>query len=106
MFAKEDHNTALLAVQTCNGIKVGGRPLRVDLATTDPQLEGKTTVWGEFVTESHVRMQRYERQCEGGRKRKRERQENPDFDVHHGSNRSTSTQSEVAAFLECTVLKS
>jgi cleavage stimulation factor subunit 2 len=32
-----------------NGVDVGGRPLRIDLADSDPFLEGKTTVRGEII---------------------------------------------------------
>jgi cleavage stimulation factor subunit 2 len=32
-----------------NGADCGGRPLRIDLADSDPFLEGKTTVRGEIV---------------------------------------------------------
>jgi len=37
------------AVRNLNGTDVGGRPLRIDLADSDPFLEGKTTVRGELV---------------------------------------------------------
>ncbi|EPQ51913.1 hypothetical protein GLOTRDRAFT_5423, partial [Gloeophyllum trabeum ATCC 11539] len=39
-----DHETAMSAVRNLNNIDVGGRPLRIDLADSDPFLEGKTTV--------------------------------------------------------------
>jgi cleavage stimulation factor subunit 2 len=32
-----------------NNVDVGGRPLRIDLADSDPFLEGKTTVRGELL---------------------------------------------------------
>ncbi|KAK7027342.1 hypothetical protein VNI00_015305 [Paramarasmius palmivorus] len=44
-----DHETASSAVRNLNGYEVGGRPLRIDLADSDPFLEGKTTVRGELV---------------------------------------------------------
>ncbi|KNZ81118.1 Cleavage stimulation factor subunit 2 [Termitomyces sp. J132] len=44
-----DHETALSAVRNLNNTDVGGRPLRIDLADSDPFLEGKTTVRGEIV---------------------------------------------------------
>ncbi|KAF8892930.1 hypothetical protein BD779DRAFT_1507801 [Infundibulicybe gibba] len=44
-----DHETAASAVRNLNGVDVGGRPLRIDLADSDPFLEGKTTVRGELV---------------------------------------------------------
>ena len=37
------------AVRNLNGTDVGGRPLRIDLADSDPFLEGKTTVRGELI---------------------------------------------------------
>jgi len=36
-------------VRNLNNFEVGGRPLRIDLADSDPLLEGKTTVRGELV---------------------------------------------------------
>ncbi|KAF5322994.1 hypothetical protein D9611_009287 [Ephemerocybe angulata] len=44
-----DHETALSAVRNLNQHEVGGRPLRIDLADSDPFLEGKTTVRGELL---------------------------------------------------------
>ncbi|KAL1717592.1 hypothetical protein EV715DRAFT_274106 [Schizophyllum commune] len=44
-----DHDTALSAVRNLNNIEVKGRNLRIDLADSDPQLEGKTTVRGELI---------------------------------------------------------
>ncbi|EGO01055.1 hypothetical protein SERLA73DRAFT_50956, partial [Serpula lacrymans var. lacrymans S7.3] len=44
-----DHDTAASAVRNLNNVDVGGRPLRIDLADSDPFLEGKTTVRGELV---------------------------------------------------------
>ncbi|KAF9476034.1 hypothetical protein BDN70DRAFT_914686 [Pholiota conissans] len=44
-----DHETALSAVRNLNNVDVGGRPLRIDLADSDPFLEGKTTVRGELM---------------------------------------------------------
>jgi cleavage stimulation factor subunit 2 len=37
------------AVRNLNGQDCGGRPLRIDLADSDPFLEGKTTVRGEII---------------------------------------------------------
>ncbi|KAG6860714.1 hypothetical protein C0995_008299 [Termitomyces sp. Mi166 len=37
------------AVRNLNNTDVGGRPLRIDLADSDPFLEGKTTVRGEII---------------------------------------------------------
>jgi len=45
----QDHKTTLSAVRNLNGTDVGGRPLRIDLADSDPFLEGKTTVRGELM---------------------------------------------------------
>jgi cleavage stimulation factor subunit 2 len=45
----QDHDTAISAVRNLNGADVGGRPLRIDLADSDPFPEGKTTVHGELV---------------------------------------------------------
>lgn len=36
-------------MRNLHGVDVGGRPLRIDLADSDPFLEGKTTVRGEIV---------------------------------------------------------
>ncbi|KAI6038616.1 hypothetical protein EDC04DRAFT_2569482, partial [Pisolithus marmoratus] len=44
-----DHETAASAVRNLNNVDVGGRPLRIDLADSDPFLEGKTTVRGELI---------------------------------------------------------
>ena len=44
-----DHETAASAVRNLNNTDVGGRPLRIDLADSDPFLEGKTTVRGELL---------------------------------------------------------
>jgi len=44
-----DHETAQSAVRNLNNVDCGGRPLRIDLADSDPFLEGKTTVRGELV---------------------------------------------------------
>lgn len=43
-----DHETAMSAVRNLNGTDVKGRPLRIDLADSDPFLEGKTTNRGEL----------------------------------------------------------
>lgn len=43
-----DHETAASAVRNLNGTEVKGRPLRIDLADSDPSLEGKTTYRGEL----------------------------------------------------------
>ena len=37
------------AVRNLNGADVGGRPMRIDIADSDPFLEGKTTVRGELI---------------------------------------------------------
>lgn len=43
------------AVRNLNGTDVGGRPLRIDLADSDPFLEGKTTVRGELIDSGEPR---------------------------------------------------
>ena len=45
----KDHETALSAVRNLNNYELGGWPLRIDLADSDPFLEGKTTVRGELL---------------------------------------------------------
>ena len=45
----QDHATAASAVRNLHNVDVGGRNLRVDLADSDPFLEGKTTVRGELL---------------------------------------------------------
>lgn len=44
-----DHETAMSAVRNLNNTDCGGRNLRIDLADSDPYLEGKTTVHGEII---------------------------------------------------------
>ncbi|KAI0356982.1 hypothetical protein OH77DRAFT_1452035 [Trametes cingulata] len=56
-----DHETALSAVRNLNGHEIGGRPLRIDLADSDPFLEGKTTVRGEIIDGGETRAQWRER---------------------------------------------
>jgi len=41
-----DHETAMSAVRNLHGYEVQGRPLRVDIAESDPMVEGKTTQHG------------------------------------------------------------
>ncbi|GJJ07848.1 hypothetical protein Clacol_002054 [Clathrus columnatus] len=67
-----DHETALSAVRNLNNVDCGGRPLRIDLADSDPFLEGKTTVRGELVDNS-------------GGWRERHRDSDRDRDFRHGS---------------------
>ena len=57
----QDHDTALSAVRNLNGQPIGGRPLRIDLADSDPFLEGKTTVRGEIIDGGETRAQWRER---------------------------------------------
>ena len=54
----------MAAVRNLNGVEVGGRPLRIDLADSDPFLEGKTTVRGELLDMSETRAQWRERERE------------------------------------------
>jgi cleavage stimulation factor subunit 2 len=62
MFRRVDHETALSAVRNLNNVDVGGRPLRIDLADSDPFLEGKTTVRGELIDGGETRAQWRERE--------------------------------------------
>ncbi len=57
-----DHETAQSAVRNLNNVDVGGRPLRIDLADSDPFLEGKTTVRGELLDGGETRAQWRERE--------------------------------------------
>lgn len=68
-----DHETALSAVRNLNNVDVGGRPLRIDLADSDPFLEGKTTVRGELIDGGETRAQWRERE-----NAKRDRDKEPD----------------------------
>jgi cleavage stimulation factor subunit 2 len=61
-FFSQDHETALSAVRNLNNVDVGGRPLRIDLADSDPFLEGKTTVRGELIDGGETRAQWRERE--------------------------------------------
>jgi len=70
-----DHETALSAVRNLNNVDVGGRPLRIDLADSDPFLEGKTTVRGELIDGGETRAQWRERE---NAKRDRDREKEPD----------------------------
>ncbi|KAI9445797.1 hypothetical protein F5148DRAFT_1278227 [Russula earlei] len=72
-----DHETALSAVRNLNNVDVGGRPLRIDLADSDPFLEGKTTVRGELIDGGETRAQWRERE---NAKREREREREKDSD--------------------------
>lgn len=58
----KDHETASSAVRNLNNVDVGGRPLRIDLADSDPFLEGKTTVRGEILDGGETRAQWRERE--------------------------------------------
>lgn len=73
----EDHETAMSAVRNLNGVEVGGRPLRIDLADSDPFLEGKTTVRGELVDMSETRAQWREREREREHERRSTFPEDP-----------------------------
>ena len=64
---KPDHDTAQSAVRNLNNVDVGGRPLRIDLADSDPFLEGKTTVRGELIDGGETRAQWRERERDGFR---------------------------------------
>lgn len=60
----QDHETAASAVRNLNNVDVGGRPLRIDLADSDPFLEGKTTVRGELIDAGESRAQWRDRERE------------------------------------------
>ncbi|KAM5536829.1 hypothetical protein V8D89_009547 [Ganoderma adspersum] len=72
-----DHETAASAVRNLNGQEIGGRPLRIDLADSDPFLEGKTTVRGEIIDGGETRAQWRERND-------RERHDRERHDSRHG----------------------
>ena len=55
------------AVRNLNETEVGGRPLRIDLADSDPFLEGKSTSHGELLDTTETRSQWRERERAGGR---------------------------------------
>jgi len=73
--ALEDHETAASAVRNLNNVDVGGRPLRIDLADSDPFLEGKTTVRGELLDDprGHWRDRHRDRDRDRDRERERDR---------------------------------
>lgn len=52
----------LFQLSEINNVDVGGRPLRIDLADSDPFLEGKTTVRGELIDGGETRAQWRERE--------------------------------------------
>ncbi|KAH7910913.1 hinge domain of cleavage stimulation factor subunit 2-domain-containing protein, partial [Hygrophoropsis aurantiaca] len=68
-----DHETAASAVRNLNNTDVGGRPLRIDLADSDPFLEGKTTVRGELLDGGDSRHHHW-----------RDRERDRDRDDHRG----------------------
>ncbi|KAG9307925.1 hinge domain of cleavage stimulation factor subunit 2-domain-containing protein [Chiua virens] len=80
-----DHETALSAVRNLNNVDVGGRPLRIDLADSDPFLEGKTTVRGELLDGSdprgHWRDRHRDRERDRDKDRDRDRDRDP-YDNH------------------------
>ncbi|KII91812.1 hypothetical protein PLICRDRAFT_90058 [Plicaturopsis crispa FD-325 SS-3] len=59
-----DHETAASAVRNLNNQDVGGRPLRIDLADSDPFLEGRTTVRGELMDSGDSRGQFRDREAD------------------------------------------
>ncbi|KLO15555.1 hypothetical protein SCHPADRAFT_902322 [Schizopora paradoxa] len=56
-----DHETAMSAVRNLHDHELGGRRLRIDLADSDPFLEGKTTSHGELLDSGETRAQWRER---------------------------------------------
>lgn len=73
----QDHETALSAVRNLNNVEVGGRPLRIDLADSDPFLEGKTTVRGELLDGSDPRGHWRDRHRDRDRDRDRDNYDHP-----------------------------
>ncbi|KAJ8596043.1 hypothetical protein M405DRAFT_871526 [Rhizopogon salebrosus TDB-379] len=71
-----DHETAASAVRNLNNADVGGRPLRIDLADSDPFLEGKTTVRGELLDGSDPRGRWRDHREQHDRDRDRDRYDN------------------------------
>ena len=53
-----DHQTAQSAVRNLYGKEFGGRALRIDLADSDPFVEGLTTVRGEIFDSPGVQLAR------------------------------------------------
>ncbi|EED84811.1 predicted protein [Postia placenta Mad-698-R] len=51
----KDHEAALSAARNLNGQELGGRPLRIDLAGSDPFLQGKTSVRREIIDGGETR---------------------------------------------------
>ena len=45
----KDHEAALSAIRNLNGYELDSRPLRIDLADSDPLLKGKTAMRGELL---------------------------------------------------------
>ncbi|KAH7882948.1 hinge domain of cleavage stimulation factor subunit 2-domain-containing protein [Phlebopus sp. FC_14] len=88
----QDHETAASAVRNLNNVDVGGRPLRIDLADSDPFLEGKTTVRGELLDGSDPRGHWRDRD----RHRERDRERDRDHYDHH---RDHSRPQDPTAFL-------
>ncbi|KAI6020164.1 hypothetical protein PISMIDRAFT_204090 [Pisolithus microcarpus 441] len=76
-----DHETATSAVRNLNNVDVGGRPLRIDLADSDPFLEGKTTVRGELIDDprGHWRERRDRDRPDRERDRDRDRERDRDY---------------------------
>lgn len=79
-----DHETAASAVRNLNNVDVGGRPLRIDLADSDPFLEGKTTVRGELIDDprGHWRDRRDRDRPDRERDRDRDRDRERDRDYY------------------------
>ncbi len=81
-----EHETALSAVRNLNGQEIGGRPLRIDLADSDPFLQGKTTVRGEIIDGGETRAQwreRNERERGGDRDDRHGRGDDPNSFLHN-----------------------
>ncbi|KAI6126676.1 hypothetical protein F5141DRAFT_1041387 [Pisolithus sp. B1] len=87
-----DHETAASAVRNLNNVDVGGRPLRIDLADSDPFLEGKTTVRGELIDDprGHWRDRRDRDRPDRERDRDRDRDRERDRDYYREAQDSSS----------------
>jgi len=78
-------------VRNLNGQEIGGRPLRIDLAETDPFLEGKTTIRGELIDAGETRAQ--------WRERERERERDFGGGRSGGGKHASGAKNDVNAFL-------
>lgn len=78
----QDHETATSAVRNLNNVDVGGRPLRIDLADSDPFLEGKTTVRGELIDDPRGHWRDRQRDRDREREREKDGRDHRERDHH------------------------